>query len=51
MKFDKILREKGIVYEYTDGNSVHSRMDRGVKSFGGFHRHMDYYHDEYGVRD
>jgi len=50
LKFDDYLKSKGIINEFTNGNSVHDRMDRGVDYFGPDHREIDYYHSEEGIR-
>jgi len=50
LKFDDYLREHGIIREDTDGNTVHDRMDRGLRIHGPGHQYTDYYHSEEGIR-
>ena len=49
--FDLILKVLGIISRETETESVHKRIDRGVKKFGPHHREEDYYHSEEGIRD
>ena len=50
-KFDDYLKEKEIIYFDSYPETVHKRMDQGVKWFGSEHREWDYYHGEEGIRD
>jgi len=51
LEFDDVLRAQGIICDDTNGNSVHSRMDRGSKKYGIEHRVLDYFHSDAGIRD
>ena len=48
---EKRLKKNGIIYEETDGTSVHRRMDRNAKKYGPDHRDLDYWHSAEGIRD
>jgi len=50
--FDDYLKERGILYEDSYGDSVHDRMDRDLQIHGHWnHRYEDYYHDPKGIRE
>jgi hypothetical protein len=51
LKFDEYLREKGVITGYTYADKVHDRMDRDLKKYGSFHRDLDFYHCEEGIRE
>ena len=51
LRFDEVLREKGIISEDTDGNSVHNRMDKQVNNYGANHRVEDPFHSAEGIRE
>jgi hypothetical protein len=52
LKFDEKLKEKEIIYDDTDGFTVHDRMDREASYHGHWqHKEIDYYHDIVGIRD
>ena len=48
--FDEYLIERGYLVEGYDYNIVHSRIDYGVKWYGGNHREIDEWHSEEGLR-
>jgi len=48
---EKRLVKNGVIYEDTDGTSVHRRMDKNAKKFGPDHRDLDYWHSPEGIRD
>jgi len=50
LNFDEYLREHGIITGYAYADKVHDRMDRDIKKYGPFHRELDYYHAEIGIR-
>ncbi len=51
LEFDDVLRSKRIIFEKTDGNSVHARMDKNSKKYGEAHRKLDDFHSPEGIRD
>ena len=51
LQFDEYLRDRGVLCEETNTESVHGRMDRDVQVYGHWnHQYEDYYHDIKGVR-
>jgi hypothetical protein len=50
LKFDEYLKTHGIIFDDTFAESVHVRMDKGVKKFGADHQIIDFYHSEQGIR-
>jgi len=51
LKFDKYLKDRGIITDDLDANSVHDRMDRDLIYWGPEHREIDFYHSEEGIRE
>jgi hypothetical protein len=51
LEFDEVLRKKGVICQHTNGNTVHSRMDKGSKWFADAHREIDHFHSHSGIRD
>lgn len=52
LKFDEYLKDKGVIYEDTNGMRVHERMDRDLQKYGHWnHRYSDYYHNDAGIRE
>lgn len=51
LEFDEVLREKGVICEGTNGNSIHARMDKGSKRYATDHRDLDDFHTASGIRD
>jgi len=51
IRFDAILREKGVICDDTFGDTVHDRLDRNVNRYGANHRVDDDYHDPEAMRD
>ena len=51
LEFDEYLKRHGVISDYTFADSVHRRMDRGIKVFGADHRFIDFYHSEEGIRE
>lgn len=48
---EKRLKKNKVIYEDTNGTSVHRRMDKNAKKFGPDHRDLDYWHSPEGIRD
>jgi len=48
---EKRLKKNGVIYEDTNGRTVHKRMDRSAKKYGPDHRELDYWHSPEGIRD
>jgi hypothetical protein len=51
LKFDEYLKAHSIIFDDTFAQSVHRRMDKGVKKFGADHQFIDFYHSEQGIRE
>jgi len=49
-EFDVYLSVKGILLPDGQYGTVHTFMDRGTQSFGPYHRDIDFYHGEDGIR-
>jgi hypothetical protein len=49
-EFDRILKEKGIIPQDIDGESVHNRLDRHAEKYGPRHREEDEWHGVEGIR-
>jgi hypothetical protein len=50
LEFDDYLRDRGAIFEDTDGTTVHNRLDRHARSYGPSHREDDEWHSHEGVR-
>lgn len=50
LEFDNILRDRGVIYEDTFGDTVHSRLDKNVKKYGPDHRELDDWHQPESIR-
>ncbi len=48
--FDDYLRGHEVIFPETRTDSVHNRLDRGVKKFGPDHQVLDDWHSEKGIR-
>ena len=52
LEFDeKRLKKNRVIYEETDGTSVHRRMDRNARKYGPDHRALDEWHEPEAIRD
>jgi hypothetical protein len=51
LKFDEYLKDHSVIFDVTFAESVHKRMDKGVKKFGPDHQLIDFYHSEQGIRE
>jgi hypothetical protein len=51
LKFDEYLKAHSVILDFTFAESVHNRMDKGVKKFGADHQLIDFYHSEEGIRE
>lgn len=52
LEFDeKRLKKNGIIFDDTDGASVHRRMDRNSSKYGPDHRELDEWHSPEAIRD
>jgi len=49
--FDLVLELEGMIHSSEGGDTVHSRLDKGVKEYGAWHREEDSWHTEAGIRD
>lgn len=49
-QFDEYLSDHAVLLEGGRYGTVHSFMDRGVKTFGAMHRELDLYHQQSGLR-